>query len=150
MKGFLIIIVYFLAASCAPARIIGIEQPEPWLTSAVEGAISFWGRSPREVAFELAQDLADSNVRVRASDDLPEGSAAVYNMGAISIRPRVAEWATLDRICIVAHEMGHHLGMDHRPEIPSLMNPSTSMFTDDCSWSEFDQKEFCQTNDCED
>lgn len=145
-------LIFFLAAclvSCAPSRTIGIEEPAaPWLAQAVDRAIFFWVQKPRQISFILVENWQEADTVIRMSDEMPEHAAGFYSMGRIGIRPRVEEWATIDQICIVSHELGHSRGLDHVEDDDSLMSPVTSGFREDCSWSAFDQREFCQTNDC--
>lgn len=50
-------------------------------------------------------------------------------------------------VCIIAHEFGHDVGMEHDSGRDSLMFPKEHQQPDDtCSWSKEDQAELCRAH----
>lgn len=142
-----------LIAGCAaePRQIYIVPEAPEWAWAATETAMDFWAAEPRQVRFEFATepgfDLTLETVEGFGDD---KTSIAIYGMGRIRLLAALETWAPAHRSCVVSHEIGHSLGLDHVEGDPSLMNASASdfFFDNTCLWSDLDQAEFCQTNEC--
>lgn len=148
------VIGFLLAAGCTanqPKQIyIAPDTPE-WALMATDFAMTFWAAEPRQIEFGFAAEPG-LGLTLETVDDfgVDKTSVATYGMGKIKLLKALETWAPAHRGCVVAHEIGHSLGLDHVEGEPSLMNASADefVFANNCLWSSLDQAEFCQTNDC--
>jgi hypothetical protein len=116
--------------------VIPVSSTESWVTDAVIGAIAFWG-DHGEVFRPATADGVGVEVTVQNLPPDRVGECAlrtIHLSPGLSDRPHVA-------MCIVTHEIGHYLGMNHVPQGDSLMAPVVAVNGSSCYWSEDDENE---------
>ncbi len=68
------------------------------------------------------------------------------NSGVIALDPSLSDPSRASA-CVVAHEFGHALHLNHVTQGPSLMAPAVTFAPDGgCFWSELDEQQFCDRN----
>lgn len=146
MKHLLILLI---CSSCAAPEVhqVYVKDNEEWLTTAANLAFQFWADEPRGISFEFATETK-ANLIIVQVEDLGPDAAATYSFYQVKVEQRVSGWSKIDQKCIIAHELGHYLGLDHVEGKVSLMNAQLGKEDFGCNWSELDQEQFCQTNDC--
>ena len=130
---------------------IGVDEEQPdWALTAADMASDVW--SDHSVLF-LGGQGSDSKLRVEVVPLPPDRIAECYcnvdfTSGIIHVIPRLETSEYYNdqvRSCVIAHEMGHALGMNHSDDINSLMSPVIINDMDGpCSWSDLDQAELCR------
>lgn len=117
-------------------RLEVVPDDWPWLNSAADAAIAFW--SAKGVCFQKTKTAPE--VQVVVVNELPIGLAGVYSYG---VPPRVKLLSTLENrpeqsACVVAHELGHHIGLGHVSAPGSVMYLGVGC---GCVWSAADEAE---------
>ena len=114
---------------------------EPWLSEALDKAVAFWQR--QGVKFD--NGLPEGVTVVSRAKLVNSDAAAEYDCRAkqIAILPEESD-NSREAVCLLAHEMGHMVGMDHvaTGRIDDLMD--TVVGPDpfgDCFWSLKDERE---------
>ena len=107
-----------------------------WADDAMDGAVGFW--SHHGIAFNEGDP---SGYRLMVTP-LPPDRIGQCGNEAIEIAPSLAGKEQETR-CVIAHELGHLIGMNHVPQSESLMAPIVALPPDHaaCWWSERDQLE---------
>lgn len=119
-----------------------------WLSTTTDEAADFWARHGEVI-------IVTNNggwVHVVPKDVDPH--IGLYQgwkkQGTIFVDPDLIA-TPLKTKCVIAHEMGHALGLDHVNDPKSLMAPKTQHYDEtdnltDCLWSADDQKELCRVD----
>ena len=147
-KAVLAILVF--AAACDGAHTVDVVGQPQWVKNAVDFSILFWWNHEEEFVVQ------PGGMPVRVADISDIKAWGLEGPMGIQLDPLLAdldqsmepEWADTARGCVVAHELGHSLGMNHVAQKPycSLMAPKLSIdYAGTCCWSEFDQAEFSKT-----
>ncbi len=115
-------------------RLEVVPDDWPWLSSAVDAAIGFW--STKGVCFQKTRTAPE--VQVVVVNELPIGLIGVYSYG---VPPRVKLSRTVENrpeqsACLVAHELGHHIGLGHVDVPGSVMALGVGC---GCVWSDADE-----------
>jgi hypothetical protein len=118
---------------------------DTWLIDAVRKALPFWAEHGVELVEHpsgLPIKVGERPYRVPEEDELGtfgRDNATTYGW-SIYIDGELESMGSAP--CVVAHEIGHALGMDHVEEGPSLMSPTNTTCAGGCCWSELDEEAF--------
>lgn len=162
-KRILVILATVVLSECSASvpppdfEITVADSEAPWVHAATDEAIDFW------IAHNVLFLPTDSGRLSVVEKPLPDDRVAECDcriwldgdnqmrgdaMGEIHIRPELGtseNYNDRKRGCVIAHEMGHSIGMDHVVQGPSLMAPFVTFSDDgDCLWSDLDQAELCR------
>jgi Matrixin len=125
---------------------IGYDSDYPWIAEPTELAIEFW--ADHGIDFVYTENSPDLFITV---NDLPEGIIGHCRgclnthdgSGFIEVDPLREDRTLLGNKCLIAHEIGHSLGMEHVSEPASLMSIylTADLPNNNCFWSIDDQEE---------
>lgn len=157
MKKILPLLLTMIVAGCAkPEMEISLAEHMPdKIEDAVRGALRFWTRHGADFT------LTDDAETIIYMDDLQQqderfiigqcdcnGVQGLTGPYSIALDLRLlsdARFTPRGRECVIAHELGHYIGMDHVSDKESLLSARIPDFSvGDCSWSEFDSEEYCR------
>lgn len=128
---------------------IWYDEQNEWLKEPMYLAIEFW--DGHGAIFADDKNSPDLFIDVK---DLPPDrisqcdchfDTSYVGHGTIDIIPSRFDNGDLENSCVLAHEMGHSLGMNHVSKINSLMyfvDAGPDPTTHQCRWTDADQKEF--------
>ncbi len=128
---------------------INIDNQPKWVQEAFEAAADFW--SFHDVDIDLSGGSGSIAVATDSQENIAEAFGEYQYLGDKIVISEGMEANTLqERTCVVAHEIGHALGMGHVSDGSShnLMATVASLPTDGCYWGIEDQKELCRVNEC--
>lgn len=142
----LLLLALVAAAGCVtynPREPVPVVDEGPdWARQAVAGAAAFWSRH------QVAITVGDHGIGVRLGTSWYDGDPLAlyyYTDGNMYLAERLAEARPVGAACVVAHELGHAIGLQHvEPGADgrgSLMQLRVGVLQNDCSWSEYDQAE---------
>ncbi len=128
-------------ASCAPPPSVSVLEQPPWVVDAVRGAAAFW--AAHDETIEVVDDIHESDIHVELLAMTDARDLGHYSGGVLQLAPRLEAHTPLDQKCVVAHELGHRLGMLHVESGEHLMAPTLSVDVagDDCWWTPEDETE---------
>ena len=139
MKKLFSLLLLIAGVGCGPADFtLGIKDAPEWLVVASEGAAAFWDE--RDIKVTLAPK---GDIRIRV-DELREGILGEWHPdeSAIVVDPSL-EIKNIKAKCVVAHEIGHYLGLDHVEEEFSLMFYAARVDEyGNCYWSDSDKAQW--------
>lgn len=126
---------------------ITVDENYPWIEEPANIAADFW--LDHEVLYGVSLDSVD-NVYLGISAEHMDGTRIGYCSGSneiskskIMIEKSLIDNPTIYTSCVIAHELGHYIGMDHVRQGISLMAPVQTLTKEGkCAWSEDDQEEF--------
>lgn len=128
-------------AACDDGIVTVTVDAEPaWLPPAAAGAVDFWQR--QGVDELVIGDAGDVRVVVADAGDADGNGRddfANVTPGEIVLDDSVGDLDELSRKCILAHELGHTLGLEHVEA--GLMSSPHMGGVDDCAWTDDDQAE---------
>ncbi len=142
-----------LVSSCACAQqgpiVIDVADKPSWLVERLERAADFWSLQDVEVLLDEGSGL---NIKVVDPTDIDQHFAewqASSNTMFVSTRLEHPDLRVVDGpTCILAHEIGHVLGMDHVKGQRNLMSATASLPSEGCWWGTEDQLELCRVTGC--
>ena len=125
---------------CAQKNLIDTNNQPVWVMDALDGAVNFW--KGHGVDFIYSNE---AGVKIAVADFDNNSISGMYSDGTITIDQSISHTEVI-KVCVIAHELGHCLGMGHVDEGPNLMSPKLYISKDKdgkqvCSWSDFDQDE---------
>lgn len=141
MKMLSILILFISSCRFYPTTVDIVKAPD-WLLAPLSQAFDFW--NDKGVEFEV---IENGEIKVISEELAPiDGDRALgqFLAGTITIVPEVKDMSDLGQKCVVAHEFGHALGLDHVKDGPSLMYPSITVNEEDCPWSKSDEAQLCE------
>lgn len=114
-----------------------------WLEEPNLMAAEFWEQHNKE--FYIVSDESEADIIVNVKELSPDRIGQCYcafNHCTIELIPSLEDNDPRYVACVIAHEMGHSLGMDHVNVKESLMYPvAATTFDGKCFWSKEDQEE---------
>lgn len=119
----------------APTASTDVTGQPDWVVRAVLSAADFWHEHgvdfmPAESG-EVRVELREITVMGQYDD----ASGAIWISSELENTPRAD--------CVIAHELGHAIGMEHISKAGDLMSKYASLGADgNCIWSNADQAEF--------
>lgn len=151
------ITIALLASACSTQTHIEktIEDPNGprWLEDSIYDAAEFWQMN--EDVDILVGETGEVQVEVKQllPDYLGLFAGDGVGGGTISMTPELGQnFEQQSANCVMRHEQGHALGMEHVDDPNSLMFPVLHLPADgnDCFWSDADVAEFCAAtgHDC--
>ena len=130
-----------------------ISSQEDWLPNTVKQSIEFW--ADKGVFLDQVKENANVSIDVGDTESNFLGQYDIgkkiitLNQEVFNLEDGVDPTLGLRRKCVLAHEMGHSLGMNHvvSDGYSSLMSVIASIGQTDCSWTDEDQAELDRVMD---
>ena len=147
----------FLFTGCSKVYVeqkhthITIDEKFPWLEEPTNVAEDFW--MEHGILYGSNLGPIDKALLAISAEDM-DGTRVGYcdgvntlNKSKIMIEKSLIDNPTIYTSCIIAHELGHYIGMHHVKQGISLMAPVQSLTKDNvCAWSDDDRKELDRVN----
>ena len=118
-----------------------------WLDEAASGAVAFWRARGAGLTFDPGDDVLP--IQLHEVQDREDGIVGVY--WTIELGEKIGIWfdpygeryTPAARACVMAHEMGHALGLRHVSVRGDLMSERASEPVDgECAWTDRDRAEY--------
>lgn len=147
---FKILFLLALVSGCAPSQYtVHVADGAPgWVNQITYDAVDWWSGHGADIAISDTGTLIDLGVFPSATK-LGEFQTWTGADDRIVLAARMQiyvesgePYATRFPVCVVAHEMGHMMGMEHVEDTDSLLSPIIHMSNNDCLWSQYDQAEY--------
>lgn len=124
------------------------DKNDVWLQKGMKDAADFW--SYKGVILKEDEEKAEILI---LSKELPGDRAGQFEYflltrysGFITVIPSLEDNPNYTK-CVLAHEVGHALRMDHVADKKSLLSPVVLLDKNkDCYWSHDDEEELCRVN----
>jgi hypothetical protein len=157
VKGGAGVALLALLTACADSSTLWVvvdARAPSWVTPATLAAVDWWQYHAPDAFVVVDEDAGDVVVRMDVDNEYEHTANAPP--GEVVLDQRLDQRSDLTRKCVIAHELGHQLGMTHHGtdedfDGPGLMGfPQTvdvagAFVSDDsavdCAWSDLDAAE---------
>jgi predicted Zn-dependent protease len=159
-----LLLILLLTTSCsnfqAKVTSITLDENSLWLEDSLIQSLNFWAtkdilythKIERVTSRDREIGAEDSIITGDLGNKIDLGGSAIghcYCFAGDLVSEIVVEKSLFDNptkytSCLLTHELGHYIGMEHVEEGNSIMSPAIKV---DCDWSRLDQEEFWRVSE---
>ena len=120
---------------------INIENAPTWVQESTLEAVGFWAARNHAVSFTIDPN-GKIPIGVKDGEQLPEEALGIYTFdGKIYLNSSLEN--NIGAKCVIAHELGHSIQMNHVSKSGGMMSVYASIWADGrCMWNGADTVEF--------